>query len=167
MKKMTLYLCLAGCLCFSLAGAQDENLSVLTGWDQHDIRWIQHTDAPFTALHAAVFEPDIRWLVLVETPLSYASMVLNRRYTFRSDCMVAGALTAYDLADLLACAAPRKVVLVRPVDQEKRQLEQQALQPILQYPGSAYESLDASNHLRVSDGNDAALAELIEWCAEP
>ncbi len=64
-------------------------------------------------LHAAVFEPDVQTVILKEAPVSYASMVMNRLYTGPTSCMVAGALTKYDLPDLIGCIAPQKSCLDR------------------------------------------------------
>ncbi|HLU90735.1 MAG TPA: acetylxylan esterase, partial [Cyclobacteriaceae bacterium] len=63
-------------------------------------------------LHAAAFDTSIQAVSLIGAPVSYKSMVMNKYYDqgfFRN--AVAGALTAYDLSDLIASLAPRKVAL--------------------------------------------------------
>jgi len=69
-------------------------------------------------LHAAAFNPAIGKIALVQSPLSYASMVTNRFYD-PADVLgaVPGALTAYDLPDLEASLAPRPLLLVNATDQ--------------------------------------------------
>ncbi len=57
-------------------------------------------------LHAAAFEPQIQWLVLVESLLDYECIVTHQLYDVNVNALVAGALTAYDLPDLLASIAP-------------------------------------------------------------
>ena len=70
-------------------------------------------------MHTAVFEPDVRSVILKEAPVFYASMVMNRLYAGPTSCMVAGALTKYDLPELIGCLALRKVALIDPKDQKQ------------------------------------------------
>jgi hypothetical protein len=114
-----------------------------------------------SALHAAVFEPDIRWLALLDAPVDYASMVMNRRYTFTSNCMVAGVLTAYDLTDLAACVVPRRIAFVRPVDQENQPLTLQQANEALQYP----KTMTDGQSLRIVTGKHVSISEITTWCS--
>ncbi|MCW5982346.1 MAG: hypothetical protein KIT09_29945 [Bryobacteraceae bacterium] len=49
--------------------------------------------------------------------ISYRSVVMNRLYRTPYADLVTGALTAYDLPDLAACLAPRRLLIVNPKDQ--------------------------------------------------
>jgi dienelactone hydrolase len=119
-----------------------------------------------TAAHAAAFAPSIAWLGLEETPVSYASMVTERFYVFPTSCMVAGALTAYDLPDLLASIAPRKMALVRPVDQAGAPLSDADLRRILAYPLSVYSSRQLRDRLRLLPaGAGETIADIAAWCS--
>jgi cephalosporin-C deacetylase-like acetyl esterase len=63
-------------------------------------------------LHAAVLEESLRQIVLIEPLLSLESVVMSRFYYLDPGSMISGMLTAYDLPDLAAALAPRKLVLV-------------------------------------------------------
>lgn len=68
-------------------------------------------------LHAAAFSKDISRIALVEPYLSYRAIVMNRFYNPGFiESTVAGALAAYDLPDLAASIAPRKLLLVNGRD---------------------------------------------------
>lgn len=69
-------------------------------------------------LYAAVFDQSIRKIALIQSPVSYESMVTNRFYDPAYALgNVSGALTAYDLEDLEAALAPRSLLLVNTTDQ--------------------------------------------------
>jgi hypothetical protein len=66
-------------------------------------------------LHAAAIEGFFGRIALVESPLSYRSIAETMNYTPKFvHSLVPAALTAYDLPDLAACAAPRRLLLANP-----------------------------------------------------
>ncbi|MSU65789.1 MAG: xylan esterase [Opitutus sp.] len=68
-------------------------------------------------LHAAAFDPGLTRLALLEPLSSYQSMVTNRFYnTAFVYSIVPGALGAYDLPDLAASLAPRKLTIAGMTD---------------------------------------------------
>ena len=68
-------------------------------------------------LHAAVFTDDINSMILVEPYSSYASIVMNRFYNPQFITgTVPGVLKAYDLPDLAAAFAPRRLFISGTVD---------------------------------------------------
>ncbi len=68
-------------------------------------------------IHAAAFDPTIERVALVEPLSSYRSMVMNRFYNSGFIYgTVPGSLRAYDLPDLLASLAPRKLLLAGITD---------------------------------------------------
>ncbi|SHG41158.1 Cephalosporin-C deacetylase [Fodinibius roseus] len=68
-------------------------------------------------VHAAAFDPEIARVALVEPLFSYRSLVTNRFYhTGFVHAAVAGALQAYDLPDLAATLAPRKLMVANVLD---------------------------------------------------
>ncbi len=68
-------------------------------------------------LHAAAFDQSISRIALVETYSSYQSIVMNRFYAPKFiHSTVAGSLESYDLADLAAALAPRKLLMVDVTD---------------------------------------------------
>ncbi len=68
-------------------------------------------------LHAAAFSNDIRSMILVEPYSSFRSIVMNRFYNPQFILStVPGALRAYDLPDLAASFAPRRLFISGTID---------------------------------------------------
>lgn len=121
-----------------------------------------------SVLYAAAFEPAINSIVLIGAPVSYASMVLNRYYEFGTNSMLGGALTAYDLPDLIASLAPRKVALVNLSDQMKQPASGELLEQSLAFPRSAYAMRQAADKIQIlTSGDERSLAEMLSWCLRP
>ena len=79
-----------------------------------DLRAIAFGEECPALLHAAVFEPSISNVALLQAPVSYYNITQSKMYDVSQsfDWGVAGALTAYDLPDLAACLSPRKLSFV-------------------------------------------------------
>ncbi len=117
-----------------------------------------------TLLHAAALNRTIRSIALIGSPVSYRSIVMNKFYN-RSfiNCSVPGALTAYDLPDLIGCMAPRKIALVELKDQMNKPAPDDLVGDELKYPLSVYSKRDAANNIRVIPyTND--LVVVANWC---
>jgi len=114
-------------------------------------------------LHAATFDPIIKSIALVSGPVSYKSIVMNKYYEFPFTCCVAGALTAYDLPDLIASISPRKVILADVNDQSKHSASKELIDSEMVFPQKVYASKNASDNLKVlpaaSDLNSS-----LDWC---
>ena len=82
-----------------------------------DLTGLAHRGLTTTLVHAAVFEPSISRIVLIEPLISMRSVVENRFYSALFSDLVPNALGVYDLPDLKACLAPRRLLIVNPVDQ--------------------------------------------------
>jgi len=105
----------------------------------------------FPALaHAAAFDERISRVALFAPLLSYRSLVLNQfyqpHYILSS---VAGALTAYDLPDLYALIAPRKLLLVNPKDQNGRDASREQLDQDTEIVESAFEKQRQADNLAI------------------
>jgi len=69
-------------------------------------------------LHAAALDESITQVALVDPLLSWSSLVLNEYYAPKYVLhAVAGSLGRYDLADLAGTLAPRRLLVLGPVDQ--------------------------------------------------
>ncbi len=68
-------------------------------------------------LHAAVLEESLWQIALVEPLVSLESVVTSRFYLLDPGSLIGNILTAYDLPDLAAALAPRKLALVDIFDQ--------------------------------------------------
>jgi cephalosporin-C deacetylase-like acetyl esterase len=129
-------------------------------------------------MHAAAFETSIKGVVLVGALLSYRSVVMNEMYRIglrereNGDYWhphevdfswgVAGALTAYDLPDLIGCMAPRRVLLAGPRDQLLESAPQALIDEDMAFPRAAYAYLEASQNLRI-DSAQTDLVSLVRW----
>jgi len=95
-------------------------------------------------LHAAAFCESISKIALVEPLISYRSIVMNRYYNPRFiPAAVAGALTAYDLADLAACLAPRKLLMINITNQNGDRAASDLIEKDLAVVRSAYSAVNA------------------------
>lgn len=107
--------------------------------DYRDISIIAYREMCPIALHAAAFDDAISKVALIEPLISYRSIVMNRYYDpGLIHAAVAGALTAYDLPDLAACIAPRKLLMVDVTDQSKNKAEAELIEKELAITRSAY-----------------------------
>lgn len=100
-------------------------------------------------LHAAAFDPSISSIALVSPLISYKSIVMNRFYQFPFTCCVAGALTAYDLPDLIGSISPRKVVLAEINDQMKKPASKELIDEDMAFPRKVYSSKNVPDNLKI------------------
>ncbi|MEX2232850.1 MAG: acetylxylan esterase [Cyclobacteriaceae bacterium] len=103
-----------------------------------------------TLLHAAAFDKSIDFVSLVGSPVSYKSMAMNQFYdgSFFNDG-VAGALTAYDLPDLIGFIAPRKITLVGLKDQMREPAPTTLIDKALSFPRAVYSHKNVSGNINV------------------
>jgi len=101
-------------------------------------------------LHAAAFDDSIAKVALVEPLISYKSIVTNRYYApGLIHATVAGALTSYDLPDLAACIAPRKLSMVNVTDQNKKIIDADSAEKELSAVRLAYANSDAEKMFEI------------------
>ncbi len=120
-------------------------------------------------LHAAAFEPGISKTVLIEAPVSYNEIVNHRLYKYSLTFMwgVAGALTAYDLPDLAAAIAPRKLLFAEPVNCMKQPASKELIDQEMQFARSVYLKKDVSDNLKISDWTvERNLDKILDWAVE-
>lgn len=107
-------------------------------------------------LHAAAFESGICGIVLERPLLSYHLVAAHRFYKYDMHATVAGALTAYDLPDLMACCAPRRLVIIDPVDHLGEPATPSLIEAQYALPFDVYRARNASNDIfRVGSLEDA------------
>jgi len=103
-------------------------------------------------VHATVYEDTIKKVALIEPLISYSSIVMNRYYsTSFIPSMVAGALTAYDLPDITACIAPRKLLMVNITDQNKDKADSESVEEELGIVRSAYTESGSKENFEIKD----------------
>ncbi len=117
--------------------------------DSTAITVVAHGGAGVPLLHAALFENSIARLALIDPLISFRSVVMNRFYSVDfADC-VPNALTAYDLVDLEAAVAPRKLLIVNARNQLGVRVDQQSADRELQIVRAAYAGAHSEQNLTV------------------
>ena len=75
---------------------------------------------------------------------------------------VGGALTAYDLPDLIGLIAPRKIALVDLKDQMKEPASQNLIHEELAFPGAVYSRKNAAGNINIFPATQD-LGSVIDW----
>ena len=103
-------------------------------------------------IHATAFEKNIRKVALIEPLISYRSIVMNRYYSSSFiPSMVAGALASYDLPDIMACIAPRRLLMVNITDQNKDKAGSEFISQELDIVRSAYANAGSNENFDIKD----------------
>ena len=126
-------------------------------------------------IHAASFDNSIKIIVLIGSLVSFRSVVLNKFYKMgmtetgygvghpfelNFSWGVAGALKGYDLPDLIASIAPRKVVMAETKNQMLEGLTESELRKELSFPLSVFNKKAPSNFkLQFDDSNVISLVD--------
>jgi hypothetical protein len=76
---------------------------------------------------------------------------------------VAGALTAYDLPDLIGAIAPRKIILAGLIDAQLEPASEQLINTEMSFPRAAYTSKQAGGQLEIKSTTDNLLT-LVDAC---
>jgi cephalosporin-C deacetylase-like acetyl esterase len=149
----------------SVVGLQAEDLVRAVAWLQSEERiqadrigLVATESMGPSAIHATAFHPEISWLILDRTFSTYASVAMNRVYTVPTSSLVPGALTAYDLPDLLASIAPRRVAILGPRDQQ--------MNPLTEVEAASAYAATMGASLRILVGGEQELTELVQWSGQ-
>lgn len=117
-------------------------------------------------LHAAALNNSISSVALSGSLISYKSLVINKFYNTRfASNAVAGALTAYDLPDLIACIAPRKIALMDMKDQMKQTAGTVLIEEELAFPKAVYTRKNVSKNINILPAT-GDLGSVAGWCLE-
>ncbi len=101
-------------------------------------------------VHAAVFNPVFSNIELDSPLTSYESIVMNEYYDpALIHGTVAGALTSYDLPDLMAAIAPTPLKIMNPVDHNSKAMDKSAVQDVLKNVEKLYKDSNAENNLTI------------------
>lgn len=104
-------------------------------------------------LHAAAFDNSISQIALLRPYSSYNSIVVNQYYDpgFHTST-VAGSIGSYDLPDLAASLAPRKLIMTGVTDGAGNTLDAQSMSEEMGIVNSAYEQNNAREKLTITTG---------------
>lgn len=101
-------------------------------------------------LHAAAFEPAISRIALIEPYSSYNSIVMSRFYTSAFiHGVVPGALKSYDLPDLAASLAPRKLLMAGTTDGNSKKTDPGSIADDLTIVKTVYQRRNAGGQLNI------------------
>ncbi|MEO9022948.1 MAG: alpha/beta hydrolase family protein [Ginsengibacter sp.] len=101
-------------------------------------------------LHAAAFDSAITRIALIEPYSSYLSLVTNRFYSpALVHSAVPGALIAYDLPDLAASLAPRKLLMIGATDGTGKAITTESMNKNFSVIEDAYHNHKAGNKLNI------------------
>jgi cephalosporin-C deacetylase-like acetyl esterase len=107
-------------------------------------------------LHAAAFDESIKRVALVDPLLSWSSIVLNEYYSpAYVPHAVAGSMGWYDLPDLAAVLAPRKLLMVGIVDQLGRPAGATSIETELSVVRAAYSAGPARTAFTIQPAGQA------------
>ena len=136
-------------------------------FEQDEVFGVARREMAPVLLHAAAFEPSLSRVALIEPYSSYRSIVMNRFYDpgFHLST-VAGALNAYDLPDLAASLAPRKLMIAGVTNGAGEIVSSEDLSIDIDFIERAYQSRDASESLIITAGQvqtDNLYSLLLNW----
>lgn len=117
-------------------------------------------------LHAAALEGLFGRIALLEAPISYRSIVMTRDYSPQFvPGFVPAALTAYDLPDLAAIAAPRRLFLASPRQGSGAVADATTLAQDTAVITRAYEARSAPKNFVISPHTEASAVReaLVAW----
>jgi hypothetical protein len=101
-------------------------------------------------LHAAAFDQDISRIALIEPYSSYQSIVMNRFYNPKFvHSIVPGAIKSYDLPDLAASLAPRKLLMAGVTDGDSKRDDVESINKDLDIIKTAYRFRNADGQLNI------------------
>ncbi len=117
-------------------------------------------------LHAAAFNPLITRIALIEPYSSYRSIVMNQFYNSSFiQSTVPGALTAYDLPDLAASLAPRRLTIAGTTNGNGKKSDPESIAKDLSIIKTAYQVQNADRQLNIVsyEPDVKPFNILIEW----
>lgn len=128
--------------------------------------------------HAAVFSSSIKNLTLLNPLSSYRVVAMNRFYKIgvterNSEDLghpsevdfnwgIAGVLTGYDLPDLIACIAPRKIAMIGIKDQMLEPATDEVVEKDTSFPIAVYSSKNADGNLKILSEYEP-VAKVVNW----
>ncbi len=117
--------------------------------DGDDIGAVARGGLAIPLLHAALFEDAIRKIALVEPLVSLQSVVMNRYYNLDAGALITNVLAAYDLPDLEAALAPRRLALIDVVDQLQKPVRAELLESAFDVVRRSYADRGAGESLSI------------------
>lgn len=114
-------------------------------------------------LYAAVFNQSISSVTLVGSLLSYKLLAMNKFYDrYLLKYFTAGMLKEFDIPDLVANIAPRRIALIDTKDQMRQSATNELLNKELFFPRSVYTQKNVPENIRLV-ADEGELSSVIDW----
>jgi dienelactone hydrolase len=142
-------------------------LKTLPAVDPKQIGAIAFNETCLPLMHAAAFDESINTVTLISPLVSYRNVVMNRLYKIGNTKRPTGnywhpvevdfnwgvpsVLTGYDLPDLIAAMAPRKVVMADIRNSMLQPASPEVIDEELKFPRAAYAHKKVPDNLKVVD----------------
>jgi dienelactone hydrolase len=149
-------------------------LKNVPGVERTNIGAIAYNETCLALIHAAAFDSSINNVTLISPLVSYKNVVTNRLYKIGNikrptgdywhpmevdfNWGVAAVLTAYDVPDLIAAIAPRKVVMADIRNSMLQPASQEVIDEELKFPRAAYSHKKVPDNLRIVDKPEVAVS---------
>lgn len=156
----------------SIVGMRAEDILRIAHFVKNDVGGFEDVSALSVGatgselLHAAVFEESIQKVGLIRPFLSYADIALSQEYmpSFIPST-VAGAITKYDLPDLMASLCPRKLAIINPQSSQGTSLLPGITARIMAYPTAKFVREGAEDYIQIYiEKNDQLVyKQIINW----
>lgn len=153
-------------------------LKTLKHTDTTKIGGIALNDMCLPMLHAAAFQPSLRSITLISPLISYRAVALSRFHNtgvikraqgnthYPSEIEfswgIANVLSGYDLPDLAASLAPRKLTYIDIRDQALEPASAELIDRELAFPRAAYSFRKAPGNLRALKGPQR-IEDVVQW----
>jgi hypothetical protein len=127
---------------------------------------VGHDEMCIPLIHSAAFDTSIKNVVLIGSPVSYRTVAINRFYKIGIikrengnthhpieidfSWGVPGVMTVYDLPDLIACMAPRKVIFMGLKDQMLEPASSELIDEELSFPRYVYSLNNAQGNIKIT-----------------
>lgn len=117
-------------------------------------------------LHAAAFDQNIHKVCLIQPFLSYSNIALTRDYKpSYIHSVVPGAITKYDLPDLIGYLSPRKILMINPVEANGSKASELKTKETMLFPIKIHGGKNSSSSLNIKSNIDskAVAGQVLSW----
>jgi dienelactone hydrolase len=137
----------------------------LPGLNAESIQAVTSGELCPALLHAAVFEPVIGSVALIGSPVSYVNIATTRFNAFSLSFSwgVAGALTAFDLPDLAASIAPRRLLYINTPDASGELASDELINKQMAFPNAIYSNFGSNKLLFLKIQEEMIQDKLADW----
>tara|TARA_R110002051_G_scaffold324597_1_gene422619 strand:- start:4683 stop:6848 length:2166 start_codon:yes stop_codon:yes gene_type:complete len=156
----------------SIVGLRAEDIVRINHFIKVDLPRYQSTTAISVGvlgselLHAATFDQNIHKVCLIQPFLSYSDIALTRDYQpSYIHSVVPGAITKYDLPDLIASISPKKILIINSLEANGLNANEQKIREIMSFPIDIYNNKNTTNNFTIESNihNQAVAERVLSW----